>query len=136
MAAIYKEAYKKTYKNFRCNLISRNKNNKINEKDKTNKKNRKNKLVDLASIRSYLIFCSLGFLCTTSAFAAGDLLGDALVDIKSNFGLGSVFIKVLYLMEIYYGWRKYRETNNPLAVGSIVLVAMALTYAIGKWIGA
>ena len=77
----------------------------------------------------------LGIFCTTSVFA-DDLLGGALADIKANFGLSSVFIKVLYLMEIYYGWRKYRETHNPFAVGSIVLVALALTYAIGKWVGA
>ncbi len=79
----------------------------------------------------YLVF--LGFFCVTSAFAE-DYLGGALPDIKANFGVGSVFIKVLYLMEIYYGWRKYRETHNPFAVGSIVLVAFALTYAIGKWV--
>lgn len=85
-----------------------------------------------------LVYLGLfGVFCTTSAFAdGGDLLKDALVDIKANFGLSSVFIKALYLMEIYYGWRKYRETHNPFAVGSIVLVAMALTYAIGKWVGA
>ena len=79
----------------------------------------------------------LGVFCTTSAFAAEsvDLLTGALGDIKANFGLNSVFIKVLYLMEIYFGWKKYRETNNPFAVGSIVLVALALTYAIDKWIG-
>ena len=79
----------------------------------------------------------LGVFCTTSAFAdapSGDLLSGALENIKANFGTGSVFIKILYLMEIYFGWRKYRETNNPFAVGSIVLVALALTYAIGKWV--
>ncbi|MEI8055428.1 MAG: hypothetical protein WCH10_05475 [bacterium] len=97
------------YKKFRCNP--------------------KNKWLNFSLI--YLAF--LGFFYTTSAFAA-DLLGDALTDIKANFGVGSVFIKVLYLMEIYYGWRKYRETHNPFAVGSIVLVAFALTYAIGKWV--
>ena len=80
------------------------------------------------------IFGILGFY-TTSAFAE-DLLSGALTDIKANFGLGSVFIKCLYLMEIYFGWRKYRETHNPFAVGSIVLVALALTYAIGKWVNA
>ena len=83
---------------------------------------------------TYVYLAFLGFFYTTLAFAAGDLLGDALTDIKANFGVGSVFIKVLYLMEIYYGWRKYRETHNPFAVGSIVLVAFALTYAIGKWV--
>lgn len=104
-----------TQKSFNCNLVS------------------KNKWVN--SILIYLVF--LGVFCTTTAFASEtkDLLGGALDDIKANFGLGSVFIKVLYLMEIYYGWRKYRETHNPFAVGSIVLVAMALTYAIGKWVG-
>lgn len=95
-------------------------------------KNLKNKWV-----KPTLTFLALfAVFCTTSAFADGDLLKDALVDIKANFGLSSVFIKALYLMEIYYGWRKYRETHNPFAVGSIVLVAMALTYAIGKWVGA
>lgn len=87
------------------------------------------------SVLLYLAF--LGVVFSTSAFADNstkDLLGGALDDIKANFGLSSVFIKVLYLMEIYYGWRKYRETHNPFAVGSIVLVAMALTYAIGKWV--
>ena len=81
----------------------------------------------------YVYLAFLGFFCTTSVFA-GDLLSGALPEIKANFGTGSVFIKVLYLMEIYYGWRKYRETHNPFAVGSIVLVALALTYAIGKWV--
>ena len=76
----------------------------------------------------------LGFFYTTPIFAA-DLLGGALADIKANFGLSSVFIKVLYLVEIYCGWRKYRETHNIFAVGSIVLVAMSLTYAIGTWVG-
>jgi hypothetical protein len=83
---------------------------------------------------SIFIYLPLFGFYTTSAFADDQLLG-ALDDIKANFGLTSVFIKVLYLMEIYYGWRKYRETHNPLAVGSIVLVAMAFTYAIGKWVG-
>lgn len=98
-------------KNFRCHLIPKNK--------------------QLNSILTCLAFLGIAF--STSAFA-DDLLGGALADIKANFGLGSVFIKVLYLMEIYYGWRKYRETHNPFAVGSIVLVALALTYAIGKWV--
>lgn len=87
----------------------------------------------LNSIFIYLAF--LGIFCTTSAFAdAGDLLGGALADIKANFGLSSVFVKGLYLMEIYYGWRKYRETHNPFAVGSIVLIVLALTYSINKWV--
>jgi hypothetical protein len=82
-----------------------------------------------------ILICSafLGFFFTTSAFAE-DLLGGALENIKANFGLGSVFLKVLYLMEIYYGWRKWRETHNPFAVGSIVLVALALNYAISTWV--
>ena len=91
------------------------------------------------SILIYLmLFGSFVVFYSTSAFAAeatGDLLTGALADIKANFGLSSVFIKCLYLMEIYFGWRKYRETHNPFAVGSIVLVALALTYAIGKWVG-
>ena len=81
------------------------------------------------------VFCTTSTLIGTALANSGDLLTGALGDIKANFGLSSVFIKVLYLMEIYYGWRKYRETNNPFAVGSIVLVALALTYAIGKWVG-
>lgn len=86
------------------------------------------------SILIYLTcFGLLSFFYTPSAFAE-DLLSGALTDIKANFGLSSVFIKVLYLMEIYYGWRKYRETHNPFAVGSVVLVALYLTYAIGKWV--
>ncbi len=103
-------------KSFRCNPIPKNKKTKW-----------------FNPVLTYLGL--FGVLCTTSAFAE-DLLNGALADIKANFGLSSVFIKVLYLMEIYYGWRKYRETHNPFAVGSIVLVAMALTYAIGKWVGA
>ena len=104
------------HKNLGCNLVQKNK--------------------WPNSILVYLTFLGFfGFFCTTSAFAE-DLLNGALPDIKANFGLGSVFIKVPYLMEIYYGWRKYRETHNPFAVGSIVLVAFALTYAIGKWVGA
>jgi hypothetical protein len=93
-------------------------------------KNIKLKNKRLNSIFIYLAF--LGIFCTTSAFATdtGDLLGGALADIKANFGLSSVFVKGLYLMEIYYGWRKYRETHNPFAVGSIVLIVMALTYSI------
>ena len=130
--------YKKIHKNFRYNLVGRNKTNKINKKHKTNEKNRKTKRVNLVPAYFYLGFFSfflfLEIFCSTSAFAAGDLLKDAHENIKANFGLKSVFIKVLYLMEIYYGWRKYRETNNPLAVGSIVVVALALTYAIGKWV--
>ncbi len=101
------------YKKVKCNLVPKNK--------------------WFNSILVYLTFFGVAF--STSAFAE-DLLEGALADIKANFGLSSVFIKVLYLMEIYYGWRKYRETHNPFAVGSIVLVALALTYAIGKWIGA
>lgn len=89
------------------------------------------------SILVYLNFLMVTF--STSVFAGEDvkkdLLEGVLEGIKANFGLSSVFIKCLYLMEIYYGWRKYRETNNPFAVGSIVLVALALTYAIGKWVG-
>ena len=85
-------------------------------------------------LNSILIYSTIfGIFYTTSAFAE-DLLGGALDDIKTNFGLGSVFIKVLYLMEIYYGWRKWRETHNPFAVGSIVLVALALNYAISTWV--
>ena len=80
----------------------------------------------------------LGLTGSTAIFAddGGDLLSSALPQIKANFGLGSVFIKGLYLLEIYYGWRKWRETHNPWAVGGIVLVALYLTYAIGKWVGA
>ncbi|EKE00612.1 MAG: hypothetical protein ACD_21C00314G0001 [uncultured bacterium] len=70
---------------------------------------------------------------STSVFAE-DLLSAALPDIKANFGLGSVFIKGLYLLEIYYGWRKWRETHNVWAVGGILLVALYMTYAIGKWV--
>lgn len=96
----------------------------------------KNKRINQVFIcLGYLGFFSFFyFFCTTSAFAE-DLLHGALTDIKANFGLGSVFIKALYLMEIYFGWRKYRETHNPFAVGSIVLVALALTYSVGKWVG-
>ena len=100
-------------------------------KNKNSNGNLKNQGFDSAL---FYLSC-LGIFCATTAFASDDLLSNALGDIKANFGLSSVFIKVLYLMEIYYGWRKYRETNNPFAIGSIVLVAMALTYAIGKWIG-
>ena len=99
-----------TIHNFRCNLVLNWKNTWLSA------------------------LCLFGMFFATSVFAADDLLKGALEDIKANFGLSSVFIKVLYLMEIYYGWRKYRETHNPFAVGSIVLVAMALTYAIGKWV--
>ena len=84
-------------------------------------------LIYLTLFGSFVVFYS------TSVFAE-DLLSTALPDIKANFGLGSVFIKGLYLLEIYYGWRKWRETHNVWAVGGILLVALYMTYAIGKWV--
>ena len=77
----------------------------------------------------------LVFALATSVVFADDDLSGALTAIKTNFGIGSVFIKALYLIEIYYGWQRWKETHNPLAVGGIVLIAMYLTYAIGKWVG-
>ena len=122
-----------THKSFKCfKYYPIVKNSKNKEVKKSNKKNKWSNIILIGLI--HLGF--LGFFCTTSVFAAEskDLLSSALPDIKANFGLKSVFIKALYLMEIYYGWRKYRESNNPFAVGSIVLVVLALTYAIDEWV--
>ena len=76
----------------------------------------------------------LALVFLSSAVFAADELSGVLTSINESFGLKSVFIKVLYLMEIYYGWHKWRQTGNPWSAAGIVIVAMFFTYAIPHWV--
>lgn len=81
----------------------------------------------------YLVLPVL-LVCGMALAADTDQLGAAFDSINGSFGLKSTFMKIVYLMEIYYGWHKWRQTGNPWSAAGIVGVAIFFTYAINKWV--
>ena len=67
------------------------------------------------------------------AFAEDDLSG-VMESVKSDFGSGSTFIKLLYLAEIIACVYGYHKTKNVALLAGIVVVSLFLNFALGHWV--
>jgi hypothetical protein len=71
----------------------------------------------------------------TTSLAAVDELSGVMEAVKTNFGAGSTFVKLLYVAEIFAGGYAWHKTKSPAAVIGIVVLAVFMNYALGHWIG-
>ena len=82
-----------------------------------------NPVLGIAMI-SGLFFSNTGF--------ASEILKEAMPALKENFGTGSIAIKMIYLAEILSAAFIYIKTKDYRIAGSILLVAIYLTYTLGN----
>lgn len=67
-------------------------------------------------------------------FADADDLSGVMTSVKSDFGTGSTFIKLLYLAEIIACVYGYHKTKNIAILMGIVVVSLFLNFALGHWV--
>lgn len=80
------------------------------------------------------LFAIFGMVFTDVVLAADELLG-VIDPVKTNFGTGSTFVKLLYVAEIIAGGYAWHKTKSPAAIIGIVVLAIFMTYALGHWLG-
>ncbi len=81
----------------------------------------------------YLLVLFGAFYVQPIVLAADELAG-ILTPVKTNFGTGSTFVKLLYVAEIIAGGYGWYKTKSPAAISGIVVLALFMTYALDHWL--
>lgn len=85
-------------------------------------------------IKLTLVFVILNLFYTLPASAATDDLSNVMTSVQSDFGTGSTFIKIMYLLEIIVAVYGYHKSKNIGVLVGIVVISIFLNFALGHWV--
>ena len=81
----------------------------------------------------FLAFIMINIFYSLPAEAADDL-SNVMTSVQSDFGTGSTFIKIMYLLEIIAAVYGYHKTKNIGVLAGIVIISIFLNFALGHWV--
>lgn len=84
--------------------------------------------------KAVLVFLAIFGVSYSGSVFAGDLLDGVKGDLKSNFGNGSVFVNILYLICILSSGWSYIETGNIKLAAKILALSVFITFALGHFV--
>lgn len=85
----------------------------------------------------FLLYTIINFMYIGQAFADSPGLDDlqgVTNSLKSDFGKGSTFVTILYLVEIVAAIMAYIKTKNLITLSGVIVISIFINFAIPHWV--